>query len=377
MSTLFLHIGTPKTGTSAIQAFLGMDKNKAVLENHGFSFPFFEDFRSEDDAVMVRNAHTLIFGVYQNRTDYDEHEDLRKAFWDKIKQLLDSGKNVILSDESIWHICLKMDGFFEDICKKVKNMGHELRIIVYLRRQDKLLQSYWRYKILIPRRHLSLSFEDYIESKRYSYFPLDYFSHLSDIATAVGGTNNVIVRVYEPAQFYGGEGNIVADFLHCLGLELTDEYTQADLKRNEGIDFACCEVKRRLNTIDFMQKTDMLRPYMVNISDKNREEGRYQAPSLFTKEAYEEFMSEYEESNRRTAEIFMHSEDGVLFHEPEKFMDKKPATMVKDKDRLLICAEIMDQMNTEIQQLKDELKKERTPSWKKVFRMAGKRIKGK
>ena len=81
MSVLYLHIGTPKTGTSAIQAFLGIEKNRGVLEKNGFSFPLFTDFRKEDDAVLVRNAHTLIFGVYQNRDDYAEHEDLRADFW--------------------------------------------------------------------------------------------------------------------------------------------------------------------------------------------------------------------------------------------------------------------------------------------------------
>ena len=366
MSVLYLHIGTPKTGTSAIQAFLGIEKNRGVLEKNGFSFPLFTDFKKEDDAVLVRNAHTLIFGVYQNRDDYAEHEDLRADFWQKVGALLNSGKNVILSDESIWHICLKMDGFFEDIYKRVSDMGHEVKVVVYLRRQDKLLQSYWRYKVMIGRRHLKASFKQYLDRGKYAYFPLDYYKHLSDIAGAIGGTEQVIVRVYEPAGFYGS--SIVSDFLHCLGLELTDEYESPDIVRNEGIDYACCEVKRRLNAIDFMQKTDMLRPYMVKISEKNRTEGRFQTDSIFTEEDLREFLGRYEESNKKTAEVFMHSADGVLFHEPVKYPKKDPEKLVGEKERLLICAEIMQQMNKEIKRLQKQLDEKEQSSIKKLFR---------
>lgn len=39
MPTLYLHIGTPKTGTTALQNFL--PANEEVLEQHGICYPDF------------------------------------------------------------------------------------------------------------------------------------------------------------------------------------------------------------------------------------------------------------------------------------------------------------------------------------------------
>ena len=87
-------------------------------------------------------------------------------------------------------------------------------------------------------------------------------------------------------------------------------------------------------------------------------------------------MGRFEESNRRTAEVFLHREDGVLFRDPVKYPKKNPASLMKEKDRLLICAEVMDMMNKDIRKLQAQLKAANTPSWKEIMRMAGRRIRG-
>ena len=53
MPTLYLHIGTPKTGTTALQNFL--PANEEVLEQHGICYPDF-GFRYTGLGVH-RNGH--------------------------------------------------------------------------------------------------------------------------------------------------------------------------------------------------------------------------------------------------------------------------------------------------------------------------------
>ena len=64
MPTLYLHIGTPKTGTTALQNFL--PANEEVLEQHGICYPDF-GFRYAGLGVH-RNGHFLVTGNYKGRS---------------------------------------------------------------------------------------------------------------------------------------------------------------------------------------------------------------------------------------------------------------------------------------------------------------------
>ncbi|MBO6107772.1 MAG: hypothetical protein J6P16_00015 [Eubacterium sp.] len=354
MSTLYLHVGTPKTGTSAIQAFMAIPENQAVLESHGISYPLFKNKynMTNDDAVQQRNAHFLIYGAYLSQNKYHEFGSLRDNIYSEIKALLDAGKNVVLSDESLWHVSLKIDDFYKNIYERITSYGHELKIIVYLRRQDDFIQSYWRYKVMIPRRHLQLSFNQYIKSKKYQYFPLDYHAQLTHIAESTGGKDSIIARAYERRQYAGDPPSIIADFFECIGLKLTDEYTEPDIRRNPGIDYICCEVKRRMNSIENLQSDKNLQRYLIEITGENEKQGLYKVDTLFTKASGKEFMSAYNESNAMTARDFFGRSDGILFYDKPVF-EEKEITKFSHNDYMNICFRIMEKMKAENERQKE------------------------
>lgn len=65
MKTLYLHIGTPKTGTSAIQIFC--KDNQEALKKQGYYYPIF-DFKYFN-VKTVRNAHFLLGETRRKREE--------------------------------------------------------------------------------------------------------------------------------------------------------------------------------------------------------------------------------------------------------------------------------------------------------------------
>ena len=147
MPTLYLHIGTPKTGTTALQNFL--PANEEVLEQHGICYPDF-GFRYTGLGVH-RNGHFLVTGNYKdefgNRVPEKEEADYQEG----LRKLEETGKKfskIILSDEGIWKQSITdRENFWERLNKDLKRIGFDIKIVVYFRRQNLFVQSHWAHKI--------------------------------------------------------------------------------------------------------------------------------------------------------------------------------------------------------------------------------------
>lgn len=341
MSTLYLHIGTPKTGTTAIQHFLRT--NQKTLASKGYIFPLMK-LRFKN-VPQKRNAHFLIDRFYNKEAaGTPEYEKEIEECYAKLQKLLKKNENIILTDEAVWHVCKKIDGFWENLYERVTSWGHELKLIVYLRKQDEFIQSYWKYKVLDKE---TCSFMEYVNSSKYNFFPLQYYSHLSSIAS-VTGKDNIIVRVYEKEQYEGPAPTIISDFMHVIGLELTDEYNIETDLQNTNVDFICTEIKRKLNYIpEFRDKRGYIRDYMTEISEKYKKEGKYQFKSLFMPEDQDEFLKKYEEENRKVAVEWLGREDGRLFYSPVSY-DEKPKEFTSE-DFVVTCGEIFSMIERDKQ----------------------------
>ncbi|MBQ9632580.1 MAG: hypothetical protein IJV04_06690, partial [Lachnospiraceae bacterium] len=130
MKRVFIHAGTPKTGSTALQDFL--PANQAVLNKKGYIFPevpFY--FRG---VAPHQTAHFLAVWEPGGPTSGE---------WDEgfaiMEEVLGSYDNVIFSDEQVWWRQHK-EGFWEEVTRRVSAMGAELYVIVYLRRQDEQVE---------------------------------------------------------------------------------------------------------------------------------------------------------------------------------------------------------------------------------------------
>ena len=331
MATVYLHIETPKTGTSAIQNFL--PQNKELLESLGFCYP---DLGYRFKGIGVnRNAHFL---VHRQNCTPEEEAEIREneniCFYeglDKIKELTNTFPNVILSDENIWNGYWKRENFWYELKNAFSERNIDLKIIVYLRRQDMVIESYYVQRV---KEKSTYSFEEYINSGKYNYFRLDYYERLENISEIVG-KENIIVRVYEKQQYQGNGNTLISDFLNVLGLELDDRFRSSDIVVNTSLHGSCLEVKRLLNEMTYFQNPKWPVKYLRKIQNEN--EGNYKISKCeyFFYEQRIAFLEKYKEGNAAVAREYMNRADGILFKDEIKKTDAD--MQYSPRELVLIC----------------------------------------
>ncbi len=194
MKTLFLHIGMPKSATTSIQKFL--EKNREVLLTHNFSYPdVLVKYRWADPR---RNGHFLLehYTVNKESKDWEKYQANYENGISTILKAFETVDNVILSDEGLW-----LAKYLKKILKEFKSTldkhNIELKIIVYLRRQDLWITSLWNQKIKENRYNMTA--DEFIE-KRTPRLHLDYSKRLKTVEKAVD-ISNIFVREFDKNVF--------------------------------------------------------------------------------------------------------------------------------------------------------------------------------
>ncbi len=299
MSTLYLHIGTTKTGTTALQNFLS--DNRDILNRKGYCYPSFPYHYK--DVSDRRNAHFLIAGNPKDAIDTYQNGLCR------LHHLFQQYPNIILSDEGIWTAeCHGHLDIWEALLKDGQETGFTVRLMVYLRRQDQYLASGWNQTVKSGLGNGACkSWKDYAANKGL-ISKMKYGSHLKALSDIIG-KENILVRRYEPDRFVSG--SIYADFLQTVGLELTDEYRIPDGKPNQGLSGNTCEIMRILNGMPGMDASyhSFFRQALLLFSDISDKEYPCR---MFSAEEARKFMNNYSEENQLVSEYFLGGED--LFH---------------------------------------------------------------
>ena len=299
MKTLFLHIGTPKTGTSSIQSFCA--KNRAVLEKKGYCFP-----RTVQRFPLVgknRNAHFMIAKITgeNGKRDHAEEQRIFSLGMEQIHKCFQEYENVVISEESIWLCCNDTHREpWNTLIADAKEYGYVVKIIVYLRRQDEYLSSRWNQ--VIKSGHSVVPWEKHFrDAPVKSKYMLDYAANMNNLAEMFG-KENIFVRRFSRDSFY--KGTIYADFFQCLGLEITDEYQELKEEANLALKGNTVEIKRIINTSPAFNKYDNLywRQLISMCSAKSDE--NYKC-SMLSKEEAEEFLGLYREGNEQIAADFI------------------------------------------------------------------------
>lgn len=223
---LYLHVGMDKTGTSAIQAFLKKNR-KVFLSENKLLYPetgMWNDF----------SHHKFAFScIGMNGYSFDDFE----VICTELVSEMEEAESVLISSECLFKLPTK-EQWFTKFHQFIKDNFMEVKIIIYLRRQDEWVISRHKHSV-ISGEELSietLSEPHFCDYKQYIDKWCEYF-----------GKANIIVRPYERISFIGG--NIFADFLNTLDINYSDIYVKPDHTINTALNNNEYSFKRLCNLV--------------------------------------------------------------------------------------------------------------------------------
>lgn len=233
-TTVFLHIGMHKTGTTAVQMFCA--KHEQRLRELGVLYP-----RAGRPVLpgIAFGHHLLPWSLTGHVDDSYWPHDLharRDAVWERLtSEIEQSGcSKVILSSEELDTLNADQIG---EVIRRLS--AFDLKPIAYLRRLDELAQA--MYTTEVVHSALAQPFEEFVTCMR---TPLDYAAILAPWGTPPSSPPTI--RYYKPDLIAAG---VLPDFLATVGLA-TNQFEGVQPKERVNVGgwpWYVIEVCRRMN----------------------------------------------------------------------------------------------------------------------------------
>lgn len=288
---LYIHIGTHKTGSTTIQSILENEKKKLLNEGILYLGLFYDhakgmksleeideylikDFRQEVKKRIAqyedRNPHTLV----TSNEKFSGHD--RWMY-----------RNSTILAKTLWQI-------FEPF-------GFDIKIIVYLRRQDKFLESAYKQKV---KRDSSFTFDVYLKEETEDIYNFYWDSFLDSYAEFFG-KENIIVRSFDKKNLLK-KNSLIQGFGNIIGSEYLKKYSEKTVK-NEGYSRDLLEIVRLSNEHLTKQQRREMRYLLKDVDFPNND------TSFFSLEERKNLLSHFDESNSKIAREYLNDPSGELF----------------------------------------------------------------
>lgn len=229
MKEAYLHIGSPKTGTTAIQTMYGM--NPHLLTEAGIAFPPFPDcFSTEDSSIYLGNGADLLRLTYNFSPAIDKY----------LLDLFSSADKMFISYESFIRCYPEHINF---LCDAFKRNNIKLHVIIVFRNLYDYFFSLWKQSVYQGYR---FSFPEYVIEKK----ELNIFSTFGDLKFSLDSPFlclenfkqnqdiDIIVLHYDSLK-----KNIFEKFSQILGTK----YVKIEKPVNASISYLETEMVRDIN----------------------------------------------------------------------------------------------------------------------------------
>ncbi|HIC9363860.1 TPA: hypothetical protein ACW37W_001744, partial [Campylobacter coli] len=295
----YIHIGTPKTGTTVIQKFFKLNRSK-ILNKYILYPKTVGDEHHQTLAGFAYNisrltTHRKHLKLYNNY----EYINYRKKILKKLKEEICGINEIVFSSEVFQEQLSKREIY--RLKKYLIFLGFtEVKIIVYLRNTPELFKS------------LCSMFCKNNEKSIINLLPYDN-SRIHHICNhkqtlqwwgEIFGKENLIVRLFDNNEFY--QGDLLKDFIHSIGLEWDDEFIIPP-KQNESLDLLGIELLRRVNSIS--SRYTGVQPFIKTFCEKHFTSKDSHLKFHPPKEIMQSYINYFEESNEWVRqEFFPHKE---------------------------------------------------------------------
>lgn len=281
MKKLFLHIGTHKTGTTAIQFIL--NRNREALSNCGWLYPL-------SGMTERHHGHHELAWTLLGRSAFD-FSRLRKEIEDS------PCANVVVSSEEF--------EFCKDAAKVKEAFSFaQVEVVLYLRRQDDLLLSEYNQNVKSGTYFKPLAhFADMLERQS----RLDYFGMCNRWSNAFG-KDALKVCIYRTSE------DALKSFARLTGLPLSALNAPVQRQVNVSMDPRLTGALKILNQLRAGKVDEALLDSMFVIVKKFGEKlGKEKRYSLMKASERAKFMQKYSQSNEKLSSQYL---SGDTFDDP-------------------------------------------------------------
>lgn len=287
---IYIHIGVPKTGTSAIQKF--MWKNRVSLKKLGVLYPESDIVGSAHykhawvffhrNSLHIKNKNLSLHTVYENLFREIKSENCEKV-------ILSCEDFVFCSPSVVYNQ-------FKEFYKEA-----DIKIIVYIRRQDLLAESAFKQNVKDLR--ITCDTTPKCSSVLHEHFRLRSW-------ISVFGKDNLILRIYD--RSFLPQGNVIIDFLNLIGVDHklfnTNVFENPSLSVVSVYALKNLKLKYEIPPNIFKDLLDYL---------LSSDEGYSSVVSIFSLEERKRILEYYAEENEFIFETFFNSENRFVLSKEE------------------------------------------------------------
>jgi hypothetical protein len=237
---LILHIGCEKTGTTSIQNTLAANRD-TLLNQYGYYYPSSLGHKNHTKlAIYCCNEDKNLTRFLPEGVSLEEfRRNLQQQFFEEIRAT--SSRKVIISCEWL-QTKIRDDDEFARLKTLLSDLFDEVRVIIYLRRQDKIVLS--RYST-------------WLKAGSYKRFTFPEIKHNEKLPYSLNflgvynrwksnfEPNKLLIRVFDRKVLH--HNDVVKDFLIAVGCELDGIKFSVD--DNLSLNWTGIQVLRALNYV--------------------------------------------------------------------------------------------------------------------------------
>jgi hypothetical protein len=311
---LFLHVGLPKTASTAIQSFADVNRER-LSESTCVYYP--------PGDTLTGKQHALISCAFIGPVDGDgrfrgvkvpdKHSAIRQIVSEARKHSCDS---VLLSSELFNRATIPAT------IRKKKNLGgvkefvmlkeyfDEINVVLVVRRQDEWVESYYNQSVKSPHMKCVMTLDSEI-NRLENNDRLD-FNRQAEAWAKHFGRESLLIIPFEKGQI---RETVLHTFFDAVGVNIREnEYVFEKITSNKSISANSAYVFQKLNACNFSisheQRVQLVRK-LINFDSQVGYETQY--ARLMSYEQAKMLVERYRESNDELAKKYLGRKDGNLF----------------------------------------------------------------